>query len=256
MKIKAVWGFAALAAVLWVFRDFTYGISFITRLGSMVCLVIAFIIWLTLPFKRPFAKKAAKSVLMFIAFCAIIGIVSFVWIEGLIFSSAKGKPIDNADVLVVLGAGLNGSTPSAVLSSRLDKAYDYLADHPGVVAILTGSQGVNEDVTEALAMKKYLVAKGIEQDRLILEEEAHNTAQNIKFSVELMEKMNLEGKVMVVSNEFHLYRAEKIFERFNIDAASLSAATPKIGLVPLNSYVREYCSIVVMGMKNMLGMDE
>ena len=106
-------------------------------------------------------------------------------------------------------------------------------------------------------MAEYLIDRGIAPDRLILEEEAHNTAQNIKFSVALMEQLDLvDSTVMVVSNEFHLYRAERIFERYDMDVHSLPAPTPKIGLIPLNSYVREYCSVVVMYAKDLLGIDE
>ena len=66
----------------------------------------------------------------------------------------------------------------------------------------------------------------------------------------------MDSTVMVVSNEFHLYRAERIFERYDMNVYSLPAPTPKIGLIPLNSYVREYCSVVVMYIKDALGIDE
>ena len=245
------------AAVIWVFKDFTYGVSFILRLSAIGCAALAGIIFLTLPFKNPKWQKLSKRLLSFILVLALLGGISFVAIEGLIFHGAKGDPTDHADLLVVLGAGLNGMVPSAVLTSRLRVTYDYMTAHPDCVAILTGSQGDNELRTEASAMAEYLIDRGIAPDRLILEEEAHNTAQNIKFSVALMEQLDLmDSTVMVVSNEFHLYRAERIFERYDMDVYSLPAPTPKIGLIPLNSYVREYCSVVVMYIKDALGIDE
>lgn len=245
------------AAVLWVFRDFTYGISFIMTLSSLGCAGLAFVVFLTLPFKNPKLRRLSKGLLSIILILALIGGISFVWIEGLIFKGAAGDPSDDADLLVVLGAGLNGMVPSAVLTSRLKVTYDYMTAHPDCKAILTGSQGENEARTEASAMAEYLTDRGIDPDRLYLEEEAHNTAQNIKYSVALMDELGLEPEtVMVVSNEFHLYRAERIFERYAMDVHSLTAPTPKIGLIPLNSYVREYFSVVVMYAKNLLGIDE
>lgn len=245
------------AAVIWVFKDFTYGVSFILRLSAIGCAALAGIIFLTLPFENPKWQKLSKRLLSFILVLALLGGISFVAIEGLIFRGAKGDPTDHADLLVVLGAGLNGMVPSAVLTSRLKVTYDYMTAHPDCMAILTGSQGDNELRTEASAMAEYLIDRGIAPDRLILEEEAHNTAQNIKFSVALMEQLDLmDSTVMVVSNEFHLYRAECIFERYDMDVYSLPAPTPKIGLIPLNSYVREYCSVVVMYIKDALGIDE
>jgi len=246
------------AALLWVFKDFTYGVSFIMRLSAIGCAGLAFTVFLTLPFQNPKWQKLSKRLLSVILILALLGGISFVWIEALIFGGADGDPTEDADLLVVLGAGLNGMVPSAVLTSRLRVTYDYMASHPDCVAILTGSQGDNELRTEASAMAEYLQDRGIDESRLYLEEEAHNTAQNIKFSVSLMEEIELpdDPVVMVVSNEFHLYRAEKIFERYDMDVHSLPAPTPKIGLIPLNSYVREYCSVVVMYAKDALGIDE
>lgn len=231
-------------------------VSFVLNLSALVCAGMAVLVWLTGPFERPWMKKSAKVIWVIAGVCITLGLVSFIWIESLIFGGRDGNPIDDADILVVLGAGLNGRQPSQVLKARLDVTYDYMTAHPDAVALLTGSQGSNEEVTEASAMADYLTGRGIDRDRLYLEEEAHNTAQNVKFSVALMEKLGLKGKVMVVSSEFHLYRAERIFDRFGIEAYSLPAPTPQVGLVPLNCYVREYCSIVVMGLKDRIGYDE
>lgn len=245
------------AATLWVFKDFTYGISFIMQLSAIGCAGLACMVFLTRPFKNPKVQTLARRLLSLILALAILGGISFVWIEALIFRGSKGNPTDDADLLVVLGAGLNGMVPSAVLTSRLKVTYDYMIDHPESIAILTGSQGDNELRTEASAMAEYLEKSGIDPNRLILEEEAHNTAQNIKYSVALMEQLDLvDSTVMVVSNEFHLYRAERIFERYDMDVYSLPAPTPKIGLIPINSYTREYCSVVVMYIKDLLNIDE
>ena len=248
---------SAAAALLWCFKDYTYGITFMMGAAAVGCVGLAFVLFLTRPFKSPKMQHLARRLLSLLLCLMLLGCLSVVWIEALIFRGAKGDPSDDADLLVVLGAGLNGMEPSAVLTSRLQVTYDYMVDHPKSIAILTGSQGYNELRTEASAMAEYLIKQGIPSDRLILEEEAHNTAQNIKYSVALMEQLGLENRtVMVVSNEFHLYRAERIFERYDMDVYSLPAPTPKIGLIPINSYAREYCSVVVMYVKDLLGIDE
>lgn len=256
MKKKLTLGLLVLGGLLWIARDIFYGVSFILGFSAAACWGIAFLIWLTMPFESPRLRHICRVMLVAIAILAAVGAVSFIWIESLIFSGREGNTDGEAGILVVLGAGLNGSTPSAVLRARLDVTYDYMVSRPEAIAILTGGQGDNEDVTEASAMAAYLIDKGIARDRLILEEEARNTAQNIKFSVALMQELGLEGKVMVVSSEFHLYRAERIFARYDMEVLSLPAPTPQIGLVPLNSYVREYCSIVIMGIKDVFGIDE
>lgn len=249
-------GLAVAAALLLITGALAPTVSFVLNLSALACAGMAVLVWLTGPFESRFMKNLARTVWILAGIFIMVGLVSFIWIESLIFGGRDGNPIDDADILVVLGAGLNGRQPSQVLKARLDVTYDYMTVHPDAVAVLTGSQGSNEEVTEASAMADYLTGRGIDRDRLYLEEEAHNTAQNVKFSVALMEELGLEGKVMVVSSDFHLYRAERIFERFGIDAHSLPAPTPQVGLVPLNCYVREYCSIVVMGLKDKIGYDE
>lgn len=63
----------------------------------------------------------------------------------------------NSDYLIILGARVRGETPSLDLQYRLDVAYDYLEKSPSTKAILTGGQGKGEDITEAEAMRRYLV---------------------------------------------------------------------------------------------------
>ena len=237
-------------------RNSIYGISFIMTLMGAGCLFIAAMVGLTLPFKDQKLRIWARRLLaVILAICTLAGL-SFIAVEYTIIKASRGDAREDADILIVLGAGLRGSTPSAVLSSRLRVTLDYMEDNPGCIAVLTGSQGPGETRTEASAMAEWLVSRGVDSSRLILEEEAHNTAQNVKYSLALLDEMGMEGDIMVVSSEFHLWRAQRIFARHGMDVSALPAPTPKIGLVPLNSYVREYFSIVLMGVKDIFGIDE
>ena len=105
-------------------------------------------------------------------------------------------------------------------------------------------------------MAAWLEARGIDPSRLYLEEESRNTAQNVKFSLALMEKEDLTGKIAVVSSEFHLYRARRLFMRYDRVVGALPAPTPDNLFTKVNSYIREYFSIVVMGAKDILGYSE
>jgi uncharacterized SAM-binding protein YcdF (DUF218 family) len=157
-------------------------------------------------------------------------------------------------VLIVLGAGLRGERLSQVLRSRVDLAADYLSRHPDCRAVLSGGQGPGEDIPEAVAMARYLVAAGISEDRLILEPESTNTVENLRFSMAKLRANGLESaRVVVVSNAFHCYRAGFLADFLGLEAETLGAPIPKIWLTPLNSYVREYFSIVLMWAKAALG---
>lgn len=83
----------------------------------------------------------------------------------------------------MLGAGLNGDKPSAVLEMRLEKARLYLQEHPQTVVIVSGGQGPTEPVSEAESMKNWLMEKGIPNSRIIMEDKSTTTAENIRYSL-------------------------------------------------------------------------
>ena len=256
MKKKTALGLVILGAAAYLSRGLIRGTAFAMQLAALICWMTALILWLTGPFESPRMKRFSHIMLTLIAACAAAGLVSFVWIEGLIFGGRQGVPMEDVDILVVLGAGLWGDKPSPMLTSRLETALDYLDKHPGCVAVLSGGQGSDELRTEASAMAAWLEARGIDPSRLYLEEGSRNTAQNVKFSLALMEKEGLTGKVAVISSEFHLYRARRLFMRYDMEVGALPAPTPDNLFTKVNSYIREYFSIVVMGAKDILGYSE
>ena len=87
--------------------------------------------------------------------------VSFIIIQIQIWRVAKDKPAKDTQCLVVLGAGVYGTRPSASLRSRMDKALEYMNANSHVKAILSGGQGPGEGISEAEAMRRYLTEKGI-----------------------------------------------------------------------------------------------
>lgn len=114
------------------------------------------------------------------------------------------------DYLIVLGAGLNeDGTPSETLAYRLDKALNYLSEpgHEKTRCVVTGGQGGDEPRTEASSMAVYLREHGIAPDRIILEERATSTVENLRFSRELVPEGTMVG---LITSDFHLYRAERI----------------------------------------------
>lgn len=186
------------------------------------------------------------------ALWGIAGLIGFYWLcpkkrlrhivtgilaVGLLFASitgiqiaaaAQGDPAEDCPYLLVLGAGVNGTEPSLALKSRLDAAYEYLDAHPESVAIVSGGQGIGEDITEAKCMYDYLVAKGISADRIWQEDKSTSTRENFLFSLDLIAQKTGQTatELNVVSNEFHLYRAGKIAENLGLTAHGIPAKTP------------------------------
>lgn len=124
-----------------------------------------------------------------------------------------------ADAVIVLGAGVNGTEPSLSLETRLEAALEYLTDQPDIPAVLTGGTGYGEEISEAQCMYNWLTERGVSPERLILEEQAENTAENFAFSRELLAQAGVdvtEATVAVVTNDFHIARSELIASRAGI----------------------------------------
>ena len=92
---------------------------------------------------------------------------------------------------------------------RLEAALDYLSDKPEIPVVVTGSQGPGEEISEAQCMADWLMARGVAADRILLENQADNTEENIRFSKALLAEagVDLADDIAVVSSDYHLYRA-------------------------------------------------
>ena len=102
-----------------------------------------------------------------------------------------------------------------------DAALSYLQQHPGTGCIVSGGQGPGEDITEAQCMYDCLIAAGIEPERILMEDRATSTSENLRFSLELMES----DSVAIISNEFHLYRADQMARQLGLSPALIPAST-------------------------------
>lgn len=150
------------------------------------------------------------------------------------------KPIpEDAGYLIVLGARVKGTVPSLSLQYRIDKAAEYLRANDKTVAIVSGGKGPGEDISEAEAMKQELIKQGIEEARIIIEDQSTSTKENIAFSKKLIPDSSSIG--LIVSNDFHIYRAVEMAEREGLELIGVPAKTPRISLP--KSYLREYLAI-------------
>ncbi len=254
---KSLYFIGAAGLALLLMGDLYNSIGFLVCAVGGLLLLCAFV-WAVLLFcrhKSPKIRKIARNV-KFLTFTAIFAfLVSFVWIEGLILTHDGGTESPTAQTVIVLGAGLDGERPSLTLIARMQTALDYLQQNPAAVVIVTGGQGAGETITEAEAMHRWLTARGIDDSRIYLEEQATDTRENLRFSKEIIERENLPQPVAVVSNSFHLYRAQKLAEQEGYQAVqTLSAPVPDVPLqwLSVSVYLREYCSILLMFLRNIL----
>lgn len=157
---------------------------------------------------------------------------------------------DTADyteqTVIVLGCGLRGERVSVGLAKRLNKAYEYHEKNPEAMIIVSGGQGPQEDISEALAMKRYLAEKGVPEDKIIMEDKSTSTITNFRNSRAIMEENGMDlSSVVFVTNAYHVYRASSYAEDEGfIDIAHLG--TDIIWYtIPMN-YMREMMAVVKM----------
>jgi uncharacterized SAM-binding protein YcdF (DUF218 family) len=180
--------------------------------------------------------------LRFITISVVLSAICvFLIIEGMIINSSMKKAEPGADYLIVLGAQVRGTVVTKSLKKRLDTAYEYLTSSPDTIAVVSGGQGTGEDISEAEAMKRYLVAKGLSQSRIITEDKSTNTEENIRYSRLFFKKDN--PKVVIVTNSFHIFRALKIAHKQGIFNAQGMAA-PSDRILVVNYYIREAAGVL------------
>lgn len=165
----------------------------------------------------------------------------FLFTEGCIISGFSKNTDKELDYIVVLGAQLKTTGPSRVLQYRLDTAYEYLTAHPDTKVIVSGGQGSNEPVSEAQGMYDYLVKRGIEPGRIVLEDKSVNTEQNIRFSKDFLQAD--ADKVGIVSNNFHVFRAVKLAKAAGYRNV-VGIAAPATAFYLPNNMLREFFGVV------------
>ncbi|EOS66822.1 YdcF family protein [Oscillibacter sp. 1-3] len=169
-------------------------------------------------------------------------------IEGVVvFHGEADNSAVPVDAVIVLGAGVNGETPSAALWSRITAAADYLEQHPDVPVVLSGGQGPGEYISEAEAMRRALWTNSESwNERYLLEDRSTSTAENFKYSKELLEEYGLDtdtAVIAVVTNDFHCFRTHLIAQRQGLHIVDVPAELPWWWLTA-NYYVREAFAVV------------
>jgi uncharacterized SAM-binding protein YcdF (DUF218 family) len=185
---------------------------------------------------------------------AALFVVAFVSVEiVLIVNAHSDSALDEPSpsrYMIVLGAGLNGSEPSAALASRLETAHEYLQWHLEVICVVSGGQGANEDIPEAEAMKRWLTARGIAEERVLTESASTNTAENIRFSFELLRSEYGDvTDTLICSTGYHLFRARWLTERNGATGYALKAPE-RYAYLSILGYFREFFSVALMLLRN------
>lgn len=199
------------------------------RFLALVVLGIAAVVacFLLLHILKKHHKKAGKIMLWIFSCALCVGLLAATVTGILIGNAERGTQGVSCGYLIVLGAGVNGTTPSLSLQDRIDGAYDYLTANPEVICIVSGGQGPGEDMTEARCMFHELTAMGIAPERIWLEEASTSTEENISFSLDVIEEKtgHRPDTAGILSSEYHLYRAQMVARGMGLNPVGVPAKT-------------------------------
>lgn len=173
----------------------------------------------------------------------IVWLISFVIVSIIIVYAAISDKNEKVESIIVLGAGLKGETPTLVLVERLNYTIKYLQNNGDTKVIVSGGQGPGETITEAEGMKRYLVSHGVSESIIIKEEQSTSTYENMLLSKKIYEKMfgKKLKKVMIITNDFHMFRSKLLARRAGLEPYGISSATP--WYIYPNVYLREFFAV-------------
>ena len=216
-----------LAVFLFALPPFRHGIhsigSYIPMLFSAVTL---FFLWCK-PLRDKLKVRKGIRLLWRAALCLYFaGIAAFAVLFGMLLTAQLGAPGTEPRTLVVLGCQVRGDDPSLMLTKRLEAALTYLNDHPEAPCVVSGGQGPGENLSEAAAMKRWLVSEGVDLARIYLEDKSESTAENLRFSADVIKENNLPTEVAVATDGFHQWRGQFQAKKNGLSPAAVSAATP------------------------------
>lgn len=148
------------------------------------------------------------------------------------------------DFIIIHGAGLlDGKIVSPLLARRLDKGIKvYNQSGRRAKIIVSGGQGNDEQISEAEAMRNYLLNKNIASDNIILEDQSTTTFENIKFSKQITDRQP-NAQVIFVTNDYHVFRTSIYARQLQFKAEGIGCKTA-LHYWP-NAFVREYIAIII-----------
>ena len=177
-------------------------------------------------------------------------------------------PEDEQLIVMVFGCYVRGEEPGRTLTTRLDAALSLLKRYPNADCIVSGGQGSNEAISEAEAMRRYLVSRGIAEERITLEDRSTNTSENLEYTFAILtgsesdgsaastpgspassnstdsaQSVDTDGRQLVgVSSEYHLPRIRMLSRALGREIETYPAYDANIGNTLIYT-LREYMGV-------------
>ena len=168
------------------------------------------------------------------------------------------------DYIIIHGAGLDGPRPTPLLAGRIDKALElWNKQHQHGKFVVSGGQGADEIVSEAQAMRDYLLEKGVPAAAILMEDKSTTTWENLRYSLAVIRAdrtsaaaddapaggsvtsndapADSEFTTAVVTSDFHVFRCAEYAHNLGIKADGIGSHTK--GWYWPTAFIREFIAI-------------
>jgi len=179
-------------------------------------------------------------------FTYFFGLILSCWLLAIFYSTLNSNK--SIDIFLVLGSGLINNKVTPLLASRINAGLEIYQkqNNKQHLFLVSGGQGDDELRPESVAMKEYLVDKGIVEDEIICEQQSKTTYENLYFSKEMIENLPLnKPNILICTNDFHILRAMFLAKKLHFkNFYSVGSKTKSYFFT--NAFIREVIAIIKM----------
>ncbi|MBP3392067.1 MAG: YdcF family protein [Clostridia bacterium] len=171
--------------------------------------------------------KILQNIIIVILCLVAVGVIAVFSVNGHVKSvgkkrlltAAQAAELKDVDCILVLGCSVRADgSLSDMLRDRLTQGIQLYKAGVSDTMLVSGDHGQAE-YNEVGAMKKYAVQNGVPSERIFMDHAGFSTYETVYRAKEIFGA----DKVLIVTQEYHLYRALYIAEQLGIEAYGVSA---------------------------------
>lgn len=164
--------------------------------------------------------------------CAVILLIALIAaICAAVCTGLTAKASGPADNAVVLGFRLLNGEADTDLELRMVRAYEYASAHTDTPIVLTGGGKDPDMPSEASVMKRMLLENGIDEGRIITEDESEDTRENFENTARIVGQ---DSRIVIITSDYHIFRAGMCARKAGFSDIQCEAADSPLWLLPSN----------------------
>lgn len=172
-------------------------------------------------------KKRMRKIVIVLLGLVVLGLLTALFINGYVKAAVKDRILNvekaselkEVDCIIILGCGVyDDGSLSPMLRDRLIRGLELYKEGAAPKILMSGDHG-RKEYDEVNAMKQYAIDNGVLSENIFMDHAGFSTYETIYRAKEIFEAK----KVIIVTQEYHLYRTLYIADQFDMEAYGVSA---------------------------------